>query len=402
MGWSIEIDSIAPGLLALAVAFALAHVIAGGSRFYRGVLRAQATGRYGEIDGLRGFLAPTVFLSHIVSSYYWYRSGHWGWPPSTLYTLCGSVPVSLFFMVTGFLFWRRAAAAPGRMDVPALLRSRLRRLAPLYLTCITVIFAVVGVETRWTFAVPLPVLAASLAHWATFGLFGLPDINGFADTSLIDPALWTLRYEWFFYLTLPGLSFLATPRRLAGVGLAVAILSLTGLQAANDYVAANFLVGMSVAQFAVARPFPAILRSRRAALLALLPAVVAGIAGDGEFGVLESISLAPLFTVVAAGNDLFGALSSRAARCLGLVSYSTYVLHGVVLYLALAAASRVVSVGDLAPAAYWALMLPISAAVVAVSAVSYRWIEHPFLASPVGASVPPSSEPALIRPRAPN
>jgi peptidoglycan/LPS O-acetylase OafA/YrhL len=350
--WDIEIESIAPGLLVLAVFFALAQALAVGSRFHRGVRSAQAAGRYGEIDGLRGFLAPAVFLSHIVSSYYWYRSGCWGWPPSTVYTLCGSAPVSLFFMVTGFLFWRRAAAAPGRMDIKALLRSRLRRLAPLYFSCLTVILAVVGIKTNWTLAVPPGALAASLMQWASFGLIGFPDINGLAHTTLIDPALWTLRYEWLFYLALPGLSFLATPRRLVGLVLATAALSMTGLLAPLDYVAANFLVGMIVAQVAVSRPLPAVLRTRAAAVLALLPLVAITLGSDGDFSILESLALAPLFIVVAAGNDLFGTLSTPAARCLGLISYSTYVLHGIVLFLALGLASRFVAVGDLDPAAY--------------------------------------------------
>src|SRR5258708_8764212 len=200
--WTFEIDSVAPGLLVLALAFALAHCIA-GSRFYRGLLIAQATELSGELAGLRGFLAPAVFLSHIVSSYYWYQSGLWGWPPSTVYTLCGTAPVSLFFMVTGFLFWRRAAAAPGHIDVLLLLRSRIRRLAPLYFSCVAVIIVVVGIETRWTPSVPPSTLAASLAQWASFGLFGLSDINGLSHTSVLDPALWTLRYEWIFYLALP-------------------------------------------------------------------------------------------------------------------------------------------------------------------------------------------------------
>ncbi len=386
--WHIEIESIAPGLLVLAVFFALGQALAVGSRFHRGVLAAQATGRYGEIDGLRGFLAPAVFLSHVVSSYYWYRSGHWGWPPSTAYTLCGSAPVSLFFMVTGFLFWRRAAAAPGRMDIKALLRSRLRRLAPLYLTCLTVIVAIVGIETGWTLAVPPMALASSLIQWASFGVMGLPDINGLAHTTLIDPALWTLRYEWLFYLALPALSFLATPRRLAGLVLAAAVLSMTGQLAPLDYVAANFLVGMVVAQVAVSRPLPPMLRTRAAAVLALLPLVALALGSDGDFSILESLALAPVFAVVAAGNDVFGTLSTRAARCLGLISYGTYVLHGIVLFLALALVSRFVAIGDLDPAVYWALTVPIAAVVVAVSAASYRWIEHPFLIAPSPAPTP--------------
>jgi peptidoglycan/LPS O-acetylase OafA/YrhL len=225
-------------------------------------------------------------------------------------------------------------------------------------------------------------------QWVSFGLIGFPDINGLAHTALIDPALWTLRYEWLFYLALPGLSFLATPRRLAGLVVVAAILSLTGLLAPLDYVAANFLVGMVTAQAAVSRPFPAVLRTRVAAVLALLPVAALGLVSDGDFSILESLALAPLFVVVVAGNDVFGALSTRAARCLGLVSYSTYVLHGIVLYLALGLAGRFIAVGDLGPAAYWALILPIAAVLVALSAVSYRWIEHPFLAAPALAARP--------------
>jgi peptidoglycan/LPS O-acetylase OafA/YrhL len=136
---------------------------------------------------------------------------------------------------------------------------------------------------------------------------------------------------------------------------------------------------MIVAQVAVSRPLPAVLRTRAAAVLALLPLVAIALGSDGDFSILESLALAPLFIVVAAGNDLFGTLSTPAARCLGLISYSTYVLHGIVLFLALGLASRFVAVGDLDPAAYWALMVPIAAVVVAISAASYRWIEHPFL-----------------------
>jgi peptidoglycan/LPS O-acetylase OafA/YrhL len=289
-------------------------------------------------------------------------------------------------MVTGFLFWRRAAAAPGRMDLAALLRSRLRRLAPLYLCCVTLVVAIVGAETGWTLSVPPQALATELAQWVGFGLLGLPQINGLAHTSVIDPALWTLRYEWLFYLALPVLSFLATPSRLAGLTLTLLALWLLGLPAPFNYISANFLVGMIAAQLALAWPLPPILRSRGCALAVLLPVVGFGLLSDGDFSLLETACLAPLFLAVAAGNSCFGALACRAARLLGLVSYSTYVLHGILLYVALAAASRLVSVGDLHPLAYWALMLPISAAVIGISAASYRWIEHPFLAAPRPAS----------------
>jgi peptidoglycan/LPS O-acetylase OafA/YrhL len=378
--WGIEIDSVVPGVLVLGVAFVVAHAIATYSRFYRDTLGALDSGRYGEIDGLRGFLALSVFLSHVVSSYYWYQNGLWSWPASTVYTLCGSAPVSLFFMVTGFLFWRRSAAAPGGLAVAAFLRSRLRRLAPLYFACLVLIFAIIGVKTQGKLAVPPLALAGSLAEWACFGFLGFPDINGLEGTSVIDPALWTLRYEWLFYMALPALSFLATPVRLAGLVLVAAILLALGHLEPLDYAITNFLVGMIVAQFAVSGALPTIFTSRAAAVLALLPLLGIGLAGDGDYSIHGALALAPLFAVVAAGNTLFGALSLRAARCLGLVSYSTYVLHGALLYVALGLMNRFTAVKGLDPAAYWSLMLGLGAALVGISAVTYRWIEHPFIA----------------------
>lgn len=398
--WSIEIDSVAAGLVVLAVMLGLGQTIATRGNFYRRLLAAQENGRYGAIDGLRGILAPAVFLGHIVGNYYWYHLQYRGWPPSVFYTLCGSASVSLFFMITGYLFWRRAAAAPGRMNVRALLRSRWRRLAPLYFSALAVIFAVAGIQTHWTLVVPPLELVSTVAQWGSFGVFGLSAINGLPETFLIDPPLWSLRYEWLFYLALPGLSFLATPYRLAGLVLVWAGLSTSGLFVPLDYIIANFLTGMIVAQVAVARPLPSVLHSRAAAALALLPLLGIGLTTDGDFSVLQSLALAPLFTVVAAGNNLFGILSSRAARCLGVMSYSTYVLHCPVLYLVLGLINRFIAVGALAPATFWALNLPIAAIVVAVSALSYRWIEHPFLATPSTVERAPGMTPAgLSTPR---
>jgi peptidoglycan/LPS O-acetylase OafA/YrhL len=376
----IGADSVIPALVVLGVIFVLAHATAKRSTFYREALTALETGRCGELDGLRGFLAPAVFISHIASSYYWCRTGVWGWPPSTIYALCGSVPVSLFFMITGFLFWRRAVAAQGRIDIIPFLRARLRRLAPLYLACLAFILAIVGVETKAVLAVPATALVGSLAQWACFGVFGLPDINGLPHTHLIDPALWTLAYEWLFYLALPGLALLATPARLTGLTVLIVILLLSGRLAPVEYVILNFLVGMITAQVATASALPSLLRSRTGAAIGLITPVVIGFTSDGGYDPLLSLALAPLFAVVVAGNNLFGILSLPAARCLGVVSYSIYLLHGIVLRSSLDLASHVVAIDRAPPILYWLMMLPVTVGVVGLSFASYRWIEHPFLA----------------------
>jgi peptidoglycan/LPS O-acetylase OafA/YrhL len=51
----------------------------------------------------------------------------------------------------------------------------------------------------------------------------------------------------------------------------------------------------------------------------------------------------------------------------------------MVLWLGLRTANRFLPVASLNDAGYWALMLGCGGVVVAFSAVTYRYIEHPFL-----------------------
>ncbi|MFZ1556937.1 MAG: hypothetical protein WAT38_12200, partial [Nitrospira sp.] len=46
-----------------------------------GHLRATSAARYSCIDGLRGYLAFAVFLSHSSIWYFYLRSGTWDVPP---------------------------------------------------------------------------------------------------------------------------------------------------------------------------------------------------------------------------------------------------------------------------------------------------------------------------------
>jgi len=61
--------------------------------------------RYPTVDGLRGYLAFFVFLHHTVITYFYIATGEWRVPPSNLFTQLGQASVSLFFMITAFLFY---------------------------------------------------------------------------------------------------------------------------------------------------------------------------------------------------------------------------------------------------------------------------------------------------------
>ncbi|MGJ7104041.1 acyltransferase family protein [Morganella morganii] len=61
-----------------------------------------------KIDGLRGVLAVSVFFHHTVISYYWIKNGTWEPIDNIAIMNLGSVSVSLFFMITGYLFYKIA------------------------------------------------------------------------------------------------------------------------------------------------------------------------------------------------------------------------------------------------------------------------------------------------------
>src|SRR5688500_16089594 len=66
--------------------------------------------RYGTLDGLRGFLALSVFTFHLVLTRDFLVTGEWEPPRSRFYSFLGPLGVSLFFMITGFLFWSKLLA----------------------------------------------------------------------------------------------------------------------------------------------------------------------------------------------------------------------------------------------------------------------------------------------------
>lgn len=86
-----------------------------------------------------------------------------------------------------------------------------------------------------------------------------------------------------------------------------------------------------------------------------------------------------LFVPIACGNSLFGILNFRGLRLMGLISYSVYLLHGTCLYLAQPLLARAKQ--DLARGAwwYWSCVAGCAVATLALSMLTYRWIEWPFI-----------------------
>ena len=167
-------------------------------------LRSASTPRYPSIDGLRGYLALAVFLSHSSIWYFYLRSGTWDVPPSNFYTQLGQSSVTLFFMITGFLFWSKLL--DGRVqpiDWPRLYLSRVFRLAPLYSLAVACVVTVSLYTAGFQLRESMTVFAGEVVKWLAFTIPGIAPVNGFAETVPLAGAVWSLPYEWLFYACLP-------------------------------------------------------------------------------------------------------------------------------------------------------------------------------------------------------
>jgi peptidoglycan/LPS O-acetylase OafA/YrhL len=371
----------------------------------RGGIAGEAAGRHVAIDGLRGFLALGVLFHHALFRFNLATTGRWEIPDSPFYTLLGQVAVMGFFMITGFLFWDRVqrdvdksqrfgpggAQRSAPIDWPRFYGARIRRIVPMYLVAVALLLLVVAFESGGRRQVPSGALADQVFRWLCFALLGMPDVNGVPDTKLyISGVVWTLKYEWAFYWLLPFMALFATGARfavLAGGAVALAL-------ATDDALVLCFLGGM-LAAYAVNRwALFALLRTRAASLvpMALIAAVFLGF--DEGYGVAQAALLAGAFFFVAHGNDVFGLLAAPASRVLGTISYSIYLLHGLLLYAGFRAVGAVVPIAAIGAGGYWALVGALAGATVACASLTYRWIEQPFMRPPQPARaatyVPPA------------
>ena len=92
----VEIPGLYFALLALSMAFINLPL------FSRLDATPATSLRYGTLDGLRGFLALSVFVFHLIVTREFLATDVWQPPHSRVYRLLGPLGVSLFFMITGF------------------------------------------------------------------------------------------------------------------------------------------------------------------------------------------------------------------------------------------------------------------------------------------------------------
>jgi peptidoglycan/LPS O-acetylase OafA/YrhL len=337
-----------------------------------------------NLDGLRGFLALSVFFHHAAVYHTLFATGTWTYPGTRFYFLLGGFGVAFFFMITGYLFYSQLLRSHGKLDWRKLYIGRLFRILPLYWFAVVLIVIGVLINTGFHLRVPLGQLASELLRWGAGGLFDTIPINGYPGTArIIVFVTWTLRFEWFFYASLIYLSLFVAVRRVGlffpPVMLVILLIHEARVANATPLICvALFSVGMSAAALKTAKPQ---LRVKGP----FWSFVAVGLLGFGlataptAYLPLPVLIFGTAFVLITLGSDLFGLLSARPSRRLGNISYGIYLLQGPVF--AVVSSFSVIRALDMrSPLGHVAVTLLEALVLIAFATCTHVWIERPGIA----------------------
>jgi peptidoglycan/LPS O-acetylase OafA/YrhL len=335
-------------------------------------------GRFNSIDGLRGFLAFFVFLHHAAIWYFYSRTGVWRVPESNLYTQLGEASVSLFFMITSFLFYTKLLESRRKsFDWPAFFLSRFLRLAPLYFFAMLILFLIIAILSTGDLHDSTLYVTRCMLQWLSFTIFGDPDINQIHTKIVVAGVTWSLPYEWFFYFALPLLAMTTGVR--AGwpfVLLSVATLAFAATRGLSLYFVYVFMGGIAASLLARHEGFKRFSATRSASILVVI-SILALLMFPTAYGIKQLILLTTAFSLIAGGTDIFGTLSCATSRRFGDLAYSIYLLHGAMLFVAINFVVGIGLIRSMTPIVYWLFIASLVPVLLGVCFLTFRFIEKP-------------------------
>ena len=319
-------------------------------------------GRSSTIDGLRGFLAFGVFVHHAAIWYVFLKTGSWVVPESRLYSQLGQATVTLFFMITGFLFYSKVLESREKpIDWLRLYVSRCLRILPLYVAILIFAALLIALIRYSGWVSPM------VAPWHQKSLVGL----------ITAGVTWTLSYEWKFYYALPLLALTVGRVPWRWLVFSLSMLAISGITKALDIHACAFVGGIAAALLGQAAAWRRFARSAWGSAGALLTLACAVAGFDTADVVAPLVFMAMSFALIANGAGMWGLLETALPRIFGEMTYSIYLLHGPLLFIAFYFVLGFDLGANLNPMQHWSVIALLVPIVLAVSAFSYIHLEAP-------------------------
>lgn len=337
--------------------------------------------RFETIDSLRGFLAIFVFVHHAAIWHQYFQIGRWDAPPSNFYNQIGQTSVVFFFMITSYLFVTKLLNTEyQKFDFRSFFLSRIFRLVPMYFFSTLVVVIIIFSMSNWELLTGKKALFHSLADWSLFTMFRAPQINNQTLTGQISAGVvWSLPYEWLFYFSLPFISLLISRKKPNFIYLLVGwilIYLINNNLDIKNYHLYSFMGG-AIAPF-IQKYAPSKFNFDNIFISILIVLCFLYI---GRFHTANlnppKIATIIIFTFIALGNTFFGVLKSTTLKFMGEISYSTYLIHGIVMFVSYYFLIGFDKMKWVSETKYCLLVFALTPIVVITSFVTYHFIEKP-------------------------
>jgi len=333
--------------------------------------------KYGSLDGLRGVCSALIVIFHT----YWRGGGadisFWniyyiGSQDVMHYILLtGDLSVGMFFILSGFLFFKKAMA--DSFDFKCYAISRVLRIYPPVIASILLVYiASIIIDNFSSFR-----FDGVLEAIPSFFDAPSPDINGTSFALFNSGVFWSLIWELRLYAVIPCiylfLKWVNYPRVfiLAAMGVVSYLWYYNVCQGDNLSFIMYFLVGFFLATVKFESKITNVI-----GVVVLVLAIAATHKTDVMFNSLQSYNMATpfymaiVFYTIKCGCDYFGFLQSAPIKMLGTCSFSLYLTHGVPQIIS---KQYFFNYGD----HVWKIIAIVFAGIL--SPVMYKVFERPFL-----------------------
>ncbi|CAM4120698.1 acyltransferase [Flavobacterium antarcticum] len=339
--------------------------------------------KYPEIDGVRGYLAFFVFLHHSYIWNYFLKTNIWQEPDSNLFNHFGQTSVVFFFIITAFLFVTKLMETRNKpFDWNRYIISRFYRMFPMYILSVLAVFLMVAIFTKFILQSSFLELIKNSGSWLFFSINGTKDINNFEDTFLMNAGVtWTLPYEWMFYFLLPFVALLfkikVPTKILLLFGLGFLVFAVINQASIRHFL--PFLGGGLVVYYIQRNKLAIDFTKSKFTLLAIILLIIAVVFFHSGRKPIPVLISSLLFLFIAKGNSFFGLFSNTLSRKFGQITYSLYLIHGIVLFIIFYGIIGLENAKNLTQMEYWSIIALSIVPIIIISQLTYLYVEKPFM-----------------------
>ena len=338
--------------------------------------------KYPEIDGLRGYLAFFVFLHHSYIWSHYLKTNKWEEPESNLFNQFGQTSVTLFFIITAFLFITKLIDKKKiDFDWNKYIIARFFRMFPMYFFSVCLVLIIVAVETNFELRESFTTVIKNSLSWIFFSIDGSVNVNSLENTFQINSGVaWSLPYELMFYFLLPIFAIFFKIKVNYKVVLSFILVFLIILYI-NQSSLKKFIpfLGGIFSALLLKNINCNILKQTKFTFIALFLLVLSVLYFNNGRAIVPIIISTFLFIIIASGNSFFGVLSTAFSRKFGQITYSIYLIHGIVLFIIFRYIIGYEEASKLSELKYWGIIAITVFPVIILSQITYKLIELPLM-----------------------